>query len=172
MIVGVPRESYPRERRVALVPAVIPSLTKAGMEVVFEAGCGVGAGYPDADYVAKGAKVLPDRAEVFRVADVIVQVLGYGSDDKKGRADLSLLRQGQALIAFLRPLGSMDTVQEIAARGVTAFSVELMPRTTRAQSGDVLSSMATIAGGGRDFGGGEQSGDRAGIWDGGVAGAA
>lgn len=146
MIVGVPREGYPGERRVALVPGVIPSLIKAGIEVVVEAGGGVGAGYPDAEFVAKGAKILPDRAEVFRAADVIVQVLGYGADDKKGRADLSLLRKGQALIAFLRPLGSMDTVQEIAASGVTAFSVELMPRTTRAQSMDVLSSMATIAG--------------------------
>src|SRR6202040_1882309 len=146
MIVGVPREIYPGERRVALVPAVIPSLTKAGMEVVIEAGAGASAGYPDADYIAKGARVVADRAELFRTADVIVQVLCYGANDKTGQADVPLLRRDQALIGFLRPLGSMDSVPEIAARGVRAFAVELMPRTTRAQSMDVLSSMATISG--------------------------
>jgi len=146
MIVGVPREIYPAERRVALVPGVIPSLTKAAMEVVIEAGAGASAGYPDADYAAKGARVLTDRAEVFRTADVIVQVLCHGANDKTGQADVPLLRRDQALIGFLRPLGSMQSVQEIAARGARAFAVELMPRTTRAQSMDVLSSMATISG--------------------------
>ncbi|HXO62995.1 MAG TPA: Re/Si-specific NAD(P)(+) transhydrogenase subunit alpha [Candidatus Acidoferrales bacterium] len=146
MIVGVPREIYPGERRVALVPGVIPSLTKAAMEVVIEAGAGADAGYPDAEYTAKGARVAADRAEVFRTADVIVQVLCYGANDKTGQADVPLLRRDQALIGFLRPLGSSASVQEIAARGVRAFAVELMPRTTRAQSMDVLSSMATISG--------------------------
>jgi H+-translocating NAD(P) transhydrogenase subunit alpha len=146
MIVGVPREIYPGERRVALVPAVLPLLTKAGMEVVVEAGAGASAGYPDADYVAKGARVAADRAEVFRTADVIVQVLCYGANDKTGQADVPLLRRDQALVGFLRPLGSTASVQEIAARGVRAFAVELMPRITRAQSMDVLSSMATLSG--------------------------
>jgi NAD(P) transhydrogenase subunit alpha len=146
MIVGVPRESYPGERRVALVPAAIPNLTKVGLEVMIEAGAGAAAGYPDADYAAKGAKIVADRAEVFRTADVVVQVLCYGSNDKTGKADVPLFRRGQVLIGFLRPLGSLETVQEIAAKGVTSFSVELMPRTTRAQSMDVLSSMATICG--------------------------
>jgi NAD(P) transhydrogenase subunit alpha len=146
MIVGVPRESFPGERRVALVPAAIPNLTKAGLEVVVEAGAGIGAGYPDADYAAKGAKIVADRAEVFRAADIVVQVLCYGSNDKTGKADVPLFRNGQVLIGFLRPLGSIETIQEIASKGVTSFSVELMPRTTRAQSMDVLSSMATICG--------------------------
>jgi H+-translocating NAD(P) transhydrogenase subunit alpha len=146
MIVGVPRESFPGERRVALVPAVIPNLTKAGLEVVVETGAGAAAGYPDADYTAKGAKIVSDRAEVFRAADVVVQILCYGSNDKTGKADVPLFRSGQALIGFLRPLGSIETIQEIASKGVTSFSVELMPRTTRAQSMDVLSSMATICG--------------------------
>jgi NAD(P) transhydrogenase subunit alpha len=146
MIVGVPRESFPGERRVALVPAAIPNLTKAGLEVVVEAGAGAGAGYPDADYTAKGAKIAADRAEVFRAADIVVQILCYGSNDKTGKADVPLFRRGQALIGFLRPLGSMETLQEIAGKGVTSFSVELMPRTTRAQSMDVLSSMGTICG--------------------------
>ncbi len=146
MIVGVPRESFPGERRVALVPAAIPNLTKAGLQVVVEAGAGVAAGYPDADYVAKGAKIVPDRAEVFRTADIVVQILCYGSNDKTGKADVPLFRRSQLLIGFLRPLGSIETIQEIAAKGVISFSVELMPRTTRAQSMDVLSSMATICG--------------------------
>src|SRR5438093_205887 len=146
MLVGVPRESFPGERRVALVPATIPQLTKAGLEVVVEAGAGISAGYPDADYTAKGAKIVSDRADLFRAADIVVQILCYGSNDRTGKADVPLFRSGQVLIGFLRPLGSIETIQEIAAKGSTSLSVELMPRTTRAQSMDVLSSMATICG--------------------------
>jgi H+-translocating NAD(P) transhydrogenase subunit alpha len=146
MIVGVPRESFPDERRVALVPLVVPNLTKAGCEVVIEAGAGSSAGYPDGEYAAKGAKIVTSRADVFRAADIVVQVLCYGSNDKTGKADVPLYRKGQVLIGFLRPLGSIETIREIASRGVTAFSVELMPRSTRAQSMDALSSMATICG--------------------------
>ncbi|PYT75087.1 MAG: Re/Si-specific NAD(P)(+) transhydrogenase subunit alpha [Acidobacteria bacterium] len=146
MIVGVPRETFPEERRVALVPGTVPNLTKAGLEVVVEAGAGGSAGYPDAEYAAKGAKIVPSRAEVFRAADIVVQVLCYGSNDKTGKADVPLYRRGHVLIGFLRPLGSIETIQEIASKGVTSFSVELMPRTTRAQSMDALSSMATICG--------------------------
>ncbi len=146
MIVGVPRESYPGERRVALAPLVIPSLRKAGLEVVVEAGAGEAAGYPDAQYVEKGARVAATRAEIFQQAGVILQVLCYGSNDITGEADLCLLRRGQILIGFLRPLGSLEHLRELAATGVTSFSVELVPRTTRAQSMDALSSMATICG--------------------------
>src|SRR5215831_2431392 len=146
MIVGVPRESFPGERRVALVPAVIPNLAKAGLEVVVETGAGVEAGYPDADYAAKGAKIAPQRAEVFRAADIITQVLCYGSNDRTGKADVPLFHRDQVLVGFLRPLGSVETIMEIASNGVTSFSVELMPRTTRAQSMDALSSMATLSG--------------------------
>ena len=146
MIVGVPKESYPGERRVALVPAVIPNLIKAGLEVVVEAGAGEQAGYPDTAYVEKGAKLSPDRAAVFSAADIVAQVLSYGSNDITGKADLPLYKPGQALIGFLRPFGSADVVQQIAHAGVTSFSVELMPRTTRAQSMDALSSMATVCG--------------------------
>jgi NAD(P) transhydrogenase subunit alpha len=146
MIVGVPRESFPGERRVALTPVVLPTLAKAGLQVVLEAGAGTEAGYPDADYVSKGAKILPERAEVFRTADIITQVLCYGSNDRTGKADLPLFHRDQILIGFLRPLGSVETITEIAKKGVTAFSVELMPRSTRAQSMDALSSMSTISG--------------------------
>jgi NAD(P) transhydrogenase subunit alpha len=146
MIVGVPRETYPGERRVAMVPAVIASLKKAGLEVIVEAGAGMEAGYPDADYIAKGARIVAQRAEVFGAADIIVQILCYGSNDKTGKADLPLFRQGQVLMGFLRPLGDAETIRGIAASGVTSFSIELMPRTTRAQSMDALSSMGTICG--------------------------
>jgi NAD(P) transhydrogenase subunit alpha len=146
VIVGVPKESYPGERRVALVPLVVPNLTQAGMEVIVEAGAGEQAGYPDAAYVDKGAKVVGDRATVFRSADVVLQVLCYGSNDVTGKADVPLYKSGQALIGFLRPFGSGEVLQQIAHAGVTAFSVELIPRTTRAQSMDALSSMATVCG--------------------------
>jgi len=146
MIVGVPREGYPGERRVALVPAVLPNLKKAGLDVLIQAGAGQAAGYRDAEYAEKGAKLAATREEVFASADIIVQFLCHGANDKTGSADLPLLRKGQALVGFLRPLGTVKTVQEIAERGVTSFSVELMPRITRAQSMDALSSMATICG--------------------------
>ena len=146
MIIGVPKESYPGERRVALVPLVVPVLSKAGFQVVVEAGAGEQAGYPDAHYSEKGARIVSDRAAVFAEADIIVQILCYGSNDVTGRADLPLMRRGQVLIGFLRPLGSVEALQEIAGRGVTSFSVELIPRNTRAQSMDALSSMGTICG--------------------------
>jgi H+-translocating NAD(P) transhydrogenase subunit alpha len=146
MIVGVPKESYPGERRVALVPAVMPALKKAGLEVLVQAGAGQPAGYLDAEYVEKGARLAASRAEVFATADIVAQFLCYGANDKNGSEDLPLMRPGQTILGFLRPLGSLQTIQGIAERGVTSFSVELMPRITRAQSMDALSSMATICG--------------------------
>ena len=146
MIIGIPKESFPGERRVGMVPSAVPSLTKAGFEVVIEAGAGVGAGYLDKEYVDKGAKALGSREEIFKTADIVVQVLCYGSNDKTGKEDVSLYREGQFLIGFLRPLGAVETLKDIASKGVSAFSVELMPRITRAQSMDALSSMSTVCG--------------------------
>jgi NAD(P) transhydrogenase subunit alpha len=146
LIIGVLKESYPGERRVALVPAVLPTLTKAGFEVHVQAGAGIEAGYPDSQYADKGAKIVAERQAVFSAADIIVQVLCYGSNDITGKEDVPLFHPGQILIGFLRPFGEAEVVQEIAHAGVTSFSVELMPRTTRAQSMDALSSMGTICG--------------------------
>jgi NAD(P) transhydrogenase subunit alpha len=146
VIIGVPKEIYPGERRVALVPAVLPILTKAGFEVHVQAGAGFAAGYPDAQYAEKGAKIVADRGAIFAAADIVVQLLGYGANDINGQEDIPLFRRDQILIGFLRPFGLFDVVQQIAQTGVTAFTVELMPRTTRAQSMDALSSMATAAG--------------------------
>jgi NAD(P) transhydrogenase subunit alpha len=145
VIVGVPKETYPGERRVALTPAVVPLLAKAGLEVVLEAGAGEHAGYPDAQYQEKGAKILPERGAVFAQSEIVVQVLCHGANDKTGANDLPLMRRGQVLIGFLRPLGS-PAVQQVAKTGVSAYAVELIPRITRAQSMDALSSMASIAG--------------------------
>ena len=146
MIVGVPKEGFPGERRVALVPVVVPDLMKAGFQVLVEPGAGTSAGYPDSDYVEKGAKLAASRAGVFQSADIIVQVLSYGSNDATGKDDLALFRRDQVVIGFHRPFGSIESAQQLAATGVTSFSVELMPRITRAQSMDALSSMATICG--------------------------
>ena len=146
MIIGVPKETYPGERRVALVPMVIPTLTKAGFEVIVEAEAGLQAGYPDSHYAEKSAKIVDSRSEIFGNADIVLQVLCYGSNDITGKEDLPLYRRDQILIGFLRPFGSKEVIGDIAASGVTAFSVELMPRTTRAQSMDALSSMGTICG--------------------------
>jgi NAD(P) transhydrogenase subunit alpha len=146
VIIGVPKESYPGERRIALVPIVLPSLTKAGFQVIIETGAGDHAGFPDSHFTDKGATIASDRASVFTQADIILQVLAYGSNDLTGQADVPLFRRGQILIGFLRPFGTLETVQQLADAGVTSFSVELMPRTTRAQSMDALSSMGTVCG--------------------------
>jgi NAD(P) transhydrogenase subunit alpha len=146
VVVGVTRETYPGECRVALVPAVVPVLARAGLEVVIEAGAGQAAGYGDVEYLEKGARALVERASVFEAADVVTQVLCHGANDRTGHLDLPLLRPGQVLVGFLRPLESPRTVAAIAERGVTALAVELIPRTTRAQAMDVLSAMATVCG--------------------------
>jgi len=146
VIIGVPKESYPGDRRVALVPAVLPVLTKAGFEVQIQSGAGIEAGYVDSLYSDKGAKIVSDRAAVFAAADIVAQVLCYGANDITGKQEVPLYRRDQILVGFLRPFGEQQVVQDVAAAGVTAFSVELMPRTTRAQSMDALSSMATVAG--------------------------
>ena len=146
MTVGVPKETFPGEKRVALAPVVVPTLAKSGFQVLVESGAGVDSGYRDADYVEKGAKLAASRPEVFQSADIIVQVLGFGSNDVTGKDDLPLFRRDQVVVGFLRPFGSIEAAQQLAATGATSFSVELIPRITRAQSMDALSSMATICG--------------------------
>ena len=146
MIIGVPKETFPGERRVALIPASILALTKAGHEVLIEANAGLTAGFPDADYQEKGARIAHQRADVFGSAEVILQVRGLGANPKAGRADLNSFRRDQVLIGFLDPLTAPQAAKDLAQRGVTAFAPELLPRITRAQSMDVLSSMATVAG--------------------------
>ncbi len=138
MKVGVPRETWPGERRVALIPAAAAALKKAGLEVVVEADAGAEAGFPTSAYEAAGAVIAP-RRDVFATADILLQV-------RSTPPEIAGLRRGQAVIGFADPLGSPESIRELAGAGVTAFSMELMPRITRAQSMDALSSMATIAG--------------------------
>ncbi len=145
MIVAVPRETHPGERRVALVPAAVAPLVKAGMDVIVEAGAGQAAGHPDQQYVDKGAKIVSSRSDAF-AADVVLQVRAAGANPQAGRADLELYRRGQVVIGHCDPLGEPKLAAEIAAKGVSLFALELLPRITRAQSMDVLSSQATIAG--------------------------
>jgi len=146
MILGILRETFPEERRVALTPHVFHQLTKAGCEVVMESGAGADAGFPDTHYTEKGAKVLSSRAEVFQTADLILQVRGLGANPERGRDDLPHMRRGQVLIGAFEPLTATEEVKAVAERGVTLFALELVPRITRAQSMDILSSMATVAG--------------------------
>src|SRR5947207_61776 len=136
MRVGVPRETFPGERRVAVVPAAVAALEKAGLDVIVEQDAGADAGFPSSAYDAAGATVAP-RRDVFAGADIILQVRSIPPETTS-------LRRGQAIIGFADPLGSPEAVRALATAGVTAFSMELMPRITRAQSMDALSSMATI----------------------------
>jgi NAD(P) transhydrogenase subunit alpha len=145
MKVAVVRETFPGERRVALTPAHIPALTKAGLEVIVEAGAGLAAGYDDAHYTEKGAHVVADRAAAL-AAEVLVQVRCLGANLERGRADLAHLKAGQVVIGMCDPLGTPQAVLELARTGVTLLALELVPRITRAQSMDVLSSMATLSG--------------------------
>jgi NAD(P) transhydrogenase subunit alpha len=143
MTLGVPKESFPGERRVAIVPAVLPSLRKLGIDVAIERGAGEPAGFPDATYGDQTA--IGSRADAFR-ADVVVQVRTPGANLPGAAGDLELLRPGQALIGFAEPLTAHAATRDVARRGVTLVAMELVPRITRAQSMDALSSMATIVG--------------------------
>ena len=146
MIIGVPKETYPGERRVALVPSSIPPLIKSGLRVQIEAKAGLAAGFNGDAYADAGAEVIDDREQIIRSADVLLQVRGLGANPHAGVADLQFMREGQVIIAPCDPLGNIEAVRQLAERGVTLFAMELIPRITRAQSMDVLSSMATIAG--------------------------
>jgi NAD(P) transhydrogenase subunit alpha len=145
LTVGVPKETAPGERRVALVPTDIRSLKKAGFEVVVETGAGLSSGFSDACYVQQGGRIAADRAELDS-AQVIVQVRACAGDSTQPLAVPQKLQANQILIALCDPLWDSKPMAVLAERRVTSFSLELMPRITRAQSMDVLSSMATIVG--------------------------
>ncbi len=145
MIVAVPKETWPGERRVALVPDAVKNLAKAGIEVAIETGAGSGAGFDDASFAAAGATVVGDAALLLGRADLVVKVQPPRALEHGGH-EIDLLREGAALIGLLRPLDMPGIARQLALRRITAFALELIPRITRAQSMDVLSSMATIAG--------------------------
>ncbi len=146
MLVAVLKESFPGETRVALIPSGIAPLKKAGLEVAVESGAGVAALCPDSDYEAHGARIEPDRKTLLSQADIVLLVRGPGDFLQYPEVDLDALKKGAAILAFLDPLGQPETMKQLAARGLTLFSMELIPRITRAQSMDALSSMASVAG--------------------------
>lgn len=146
MTIGVPNETCPGERRVSIVPAGVGALVRAGCAVRVSAGAGREAGIADADYEAAGALLVPERESVFAEADVIVQVRGGGANTVSGMADVELLREGQVLTGFLEPLSAAAEIRALADRRATACAMELIPRTSRAQSMDALSSQANIGG--------------------------
>jgi len=137
MRVGIPKETWPGETRVAVIPSSVTSLTKAGLQVAVETRAGLAAGFTDAAYGAQGA-VVTSRAETLQTSDILLQIRAIPPSNG--------LRSGQIVIGFADPLGAPQAVRDVAATGVTMLSMELMPRITRAQSMDALSSMATIAG--------------------------
>jgi len=137
MIVGVPTEKFPGERRVALVPELVPKLTKAGLEVLVQSGAGAAAGFSDRSYLERGARLEP---EIFQRADILLKVQPPTADE------IGRMKEGSTLIGFLQPYTSTAEIRTLAARRVTAFSMELMPRITRAQPMDALSAMSTISG--------------------------
>ncbi len=144
-IVGIVRETYPQERRVGLVPRQCEALRKSGFEILIEQSAGVEAGYPDELYVARGARIA-GRQDVFREAEILAQVRCLGANPEAGRADLPSLRSQQILIGFGEPLSALRECADLASAGVSLLALELIPRITRAQSMDALSSMATISG--------------------------
>lgn len=146
MIIGVPKETFPGEKRVALIPAVVPSLLKGGMEVHVESGAGVDSGYPDAAYTEKGGTIVAARRELFERARILVQVRTLGANPEHGRADLPMMQRDQVIVGIAEALSNPQAVRELKTQHVRAFAMELMPRITRAQSMDVLSSMGTVSG--------------------------
>ncbi len=146
MIVGVPKETFPGERRVALIPGVLPALAKVGIQVLVEPDAGAAAGFPDSDYGERGGKISPSRAGLFADAGLILQVRAFGANPDGVKADAGLHRAGQAVVGLCDPLGAPEAIREAGRLGITVFSLELLPRITRAQSMDVLSSMSTVAG--------------------------
>ncbi len=139
MIVGVPKEVIPGERRVALVPDAVKSLIKLGPEVIVQAGAGADAGFEDGAYEEAGARIVASAGETL-TADLVLKVQ-VPTEEEVGQ-----LKRGAALISFLKPLDQKDLTERLVAQGTTAFSMEFMPRITRAQSMDALSSQSTIAG--------------------------
>ncbi len=137
MIVGVPKETAQGERRVALVPELVPKLKKLGLEVIVESGAGIQAGYLDSSYVEKGARI---EADAFDRAEILLKVQPPTSDE------IGKIKEGATLVGFLQPYTNGAGIKSLAARKVTAFSMELMPRITRAQPMDALSAMSTVTG--------------------------
>ncbi|MEO8910087.1 MAG: Re/Si-specific NAD(P)(+) transhydrogenase subunit alpha [Gemmatimonadaceae bacterium] len=146
MLIGVPREIASGERRVALVPDVVPQLTRAGHRVVVERGAGQRAGFTDEAYRTAGCDLADTSAEIYSTAQMVLKVQRPGRDEATGQAELDLLKDGSVLIGLLQPSGDPALFEQLSERNIIACSMELVPRTTRAQMMDALSSQSTVAG--------------------------
>jgi len=146
MRVAVPKEINPGESRVALVPETVARLTKAGFQVAVEAGAGEDAGFTDSAYAAAGATIESDPRTLFGGADVVLKVQRPARREALGVHEAELLHEGAVLVSFVYPYAAPDTVALLAERGLSAFAMELVPRITRAQKMDALSSQSTVAG--------------------------
>jgi NAD(P) transhydrogenase subunit alpha len=146
MKIAVPKETGRNETRVALAPETVKKLVKAGIEVVVEQGAGVRSHYDDAAYREAGAALEADPAAVYAAADLLLRVQCPGTHPTAGRHEADMLREGAMLLGGLLPTRNLDAMKRLAARRVTAFSTDAIPRTTRAQAMDTLSSQANIAG--------------------------
>ena len=146
MIIGITRELVAGENRVSLCPDNVQSLVDKGLELWVEQNAGAQAGFSDDDYISVGAKVVSDRDELFAKSDVILQVQSFGSNTENADDDLKRLKAKQLVIGMMDPLAQPQAAQQVADTGATAIALEMVPRISRAQSMDVLSSMATLAG--------------------------
>lgn len=146
MKIGIPKEIVEGETRVALIPSLVPTLTKLEHDVMVEIGAGAGASFSDAEYEAAGATLIDDVVELYQRADVIFKVRPLDWHPKANRSEVDLLREGSVLIGFLAPLSHIETIAKLLDKKISAFAMELIPRITRAQSMDALSSMATVTG--------------------------
>ena len=146
MIIGITRELVAGEQRVSMCPENIRLLTEAGIDFWVEQNAGVCAGFSDNDYLSAGAKIIAERSAIFAKADIILQVQSFGANSQNAEQDLQLLRPQQIVIGMMDPLAAPQAAQQVADTKATAVALELVPRISRAQSMDVLSSMATLAG--------------------------
>jgi NAD(P) transhydrogenase subunit alpha len=146
IVAGIPKETFPNERRVALVPASLPVLAKLGVEVLVESGAGQAAGFPDAAYLEKGARIAPSREATFAEAQILLQVRSFASSHSAPPPTLGLIHKGHVIVGFLDPIGAPEGVKAVADRGALAFALDLIPRISRAQAMDALSSVAMVIG--------------------------
>jgi H+-translocating NAD(P) transhydrogenase subunit alpha len=146
MKIGIAKERRAHELRVAVTPDTVKKFIALGAEMAIEAGAGLGASYTDAAYAAAGAKVVPDEAAAIGDADIVLKVQRPLSAAEGGPDELALIKRGAMLVGILSPYGAKEQLALYAQRGVNAFAMEFMPRITRAQTMDVLSSQANLAG--------------------------
>lgn len=146
MKIGIPKESAPGETRVALVPSLVSSLTREKHEVFIEAGAGIASSFPDAEYEQAGARIIPDTISLYQAVQTILKVQPPQFHAGLQKDEAELLQEGSTYIGFLAPVSNPDIVNIFVHRRITSFAMEYVPRISRAQSMDALSSMATVAG--------------------------